>query len=314
MKNLTKNLSKLVLKLRSNDKTLKRSICTGYNMIREKEIKNVVILRSNKTDEQYCASPIVSESRYHGHNFYEFMICVKGKCNNGYNGEKEFKGEKGMLFFSRPGEIHSIEAETPDFAHDDDYVSKEKMQTICNAFSNNLFDKLVDIKGPIVCMIDYDRLKGICNTIQRLSNVTDRNGDTESEHSFLVMQLLSYVYDKYIAEKAPALPKWLEEIREKISKPENFIIPLGDLLEDSFYSRAYISVAFRKHMGETVVEYRNRIRVKYSVSMLAENDFSINKIAGLLGWDNPNNYIIAFKKVYGITPLQYKNSRLKNVK
>jgi len=53
------------------------------------------------------------------------------------------------------------------------------------------------------------------------------------------------------------------------------------------------------------------MKVKYSVSMLAENSISINVIAGLLGWDNPNNYIIAFKKVYGVTPMQYKNSLLK---
>jgi AraC-like DNA-binding protein len=46
--------------------------------------------------------------------------------------------------------------------------------------------------------------------------------------------------------------------------------------------------------------------------MLAENAMSISVIAGLLGWDNPNNYIIAFKKVYGLTPLQYRNLRLKN--
>ena len=84
------------------------------------------------------------------------------------------------------------------------------------------------------------------------------------------------------------------------------------MLENFFYSRAYISIAFKKYTGETVVEFRNRLRVKYSVSLLAENSMSINAIAGILGWDNPNNYIIAFKKVYGVTPLQYRNSLLKN--
>ena len=281
-------------------------------MIRNKDLKNAVTLRSAKAEEVYCASGMSVESRYHGHNFYEFMICTRGKGKNGYNAEKEFNLEKGVLYFSRPGEFHSIIPTTEDFVHDDVYVTKDKMKTICNAFSDNLYERLHAIPGPIVCSIDYDKLKAVCGSIGRLSNVVDFDGDSESEHSFLVMQLLAFIYEKYILKKAPTLPKWLEDVRDKISRPENFIIPLGDLLENSFYSRAYISVAFRKYTGETVVEYRNRIRVKYSVAMLSENDMSINRIAGMLGWDNPNNYIIAFKKVYGITPLQYKNSRLKN--
>lgn len=281
-------------------------------MIREKDIKNAVVLRSKKVDELYCSSNMKVESCFHGHNFYEFMLCISGHGKSGYNGEKEYNLVKGTLSFLRPGELHSIVPESEDFAHDDIYVSKEKIRKMCDAFSDNLYDKIHAIEGPIVCNIDYDKLKGICNAISKLTNVIERDDDTESEHSFLVMRLLSMIYEKYIVKPAPTLPKWLEEIREKISKPENFIIPLGDLLEDSFYSRAYISIAFRRYMGETVVEYRNRIRVKYSIAMLSENDMSINRIAGLLGWDNPNNYIIAFKKVYGITPLQYKNSRLKN--
>ena len=281
-------------------------------MIREKDLKNYVVVRSVKADESYCSSNIITECRMHGHNYYEFMLCVRGSGKNGYNGEEVIDIQKGSFIFLRPGEYHSIIPESEDFTHVDVYVCKNKMKSICDSFSTNLFDKLTNISGPLVCKIDYDKLKYISNIINKLSNVVDRDGDTESEHSFLVMQLLSLVYEKYIGKKAPTLPKWLEEIREKISKPENFIIPLGDLLENSFYSRAYISVAFRKYMGETVVEYRNRVRVKYSVTMLSENDMSINRIAGILGWDNPNNYIIAFKKVYGITPLQYKNSIIKN--
>jgi AraC-like DNA-binding protein len=124
--------------------------------------------------------------------------------------------------------------------------------------------------------------------------------------------LLNIVYKKYFRKTETSFPKWLLRIVESISKPGNFIIPLADLLENSFYSRSYISMAFKKYFGETIVEYRNRMKVNYSVSMLAENSMSINRIAGLLGWDNPNNYIIAFKKVYGVTPLQYKKSLLKN--
>lgn len=281
-------------------------------MIKEREPRNLTILRNKLAEERYTASRNVSDSIYHGHDFYEFMICLCGKGRNSYNFQKDNLMTKGMIFFSRLGEKHKITGETDDFAYDNVYVTKQKMEKICNALSDNLFDKINAVNGPIYCTVDFDKLKYLSELVYKLSNVIELSSDDDAEHSLLVLNLLNIVLDKYIFKKAPTLPKWLENIRERISKPENFIIPLGDLLNDSFYSRAYISVAFKKYMGETVVEYRNRIRVKYSVAMLSENDMSINRIAGILGWDNPNNYIIAFKKVYGITPLQYKNSRLKN--
>lgn len=280
-------------------------------MIRERKPEKLIILSAKKTRE-YAATRLVADSVYHGHNFYEFMICTSGKCRNAYNFEGECTLTKGTIYFSRLGEMHKITGETSDFTYDNVYISKEKMEKICDSMSVDFFDKINAIRGPVVCSIDFDKLKRFSESICKLSNAIETDSDNDAEHSFLVVSFLNLVANKYVFKKSPTLPKWLDDIRERISRPENFIIPLGDLLNDSFYSRAYISVAFKKYMGETIVEYRNRIRVKYSIAMLSENDMSINRIAGLLGWDNPNNFIIAFKKVYGITPLQYKNSRLKN--
>ena len=281
-------------------------------MLKERQNARINTLTESIIKDRYCASHISIESKLHAHDFYEFVICVDGAFEHAYNQNSETAMEKGMFFLARPGEVHKINQKQGSlFSRDDVYVSKKKMKRICNAFSDTLFDKIRFISGPIICSVDYDKLKSISNAISRLSHVTEITAETESDHCFLIVKLLNEVFEKYICKKETALPKWLYEIKEKVSNPENFIIPLGDLLENSFYSRAYISTAFKKYMGETVVEYRNKLRVKYSVSMLAENSMSINVIAGALGWDNPNNYIIAFKKVYGVTPLQYRNSLLK---
>jgi len=281
--------------------------------LKTKQNTRVITLTESVVQSRYCASRINIESQLHTHEFYEFAICAEGEFENFYNLESRQILEKGAFFLARPGEPHKInQRQNNVFFRDDIYVTKKKMKKICNAFSETLFDKINTINGPIICTLDYDKLKSISNAVNKLSNIGEATADTEAQHSFLVAKMLDVVYKKYLGEKETNLPKWLLEVRENISKPENFIIPLADLLENSFYSRSYISMAFKKYLGETIIEYRNRMKVNYSVSMLAENSMSINVIAGLLGWDNPNNYIIAFKKVYGVTPLQYKNSLLKN--
>lgn len=281
--------------------------------MKTKSNARVLTLTESVVQNRYCTSHINIESQLHAHEFYEFAICVEGAFYNAYDFNVENLLEKGTFFLARPGEIHKInQNQNGSFFRDDVFVTKKKMKRICNAFSDTLFDKINSIEGPIICSVDYDKLKSISSSVNKLSNVVEESADAEAEHSFLVTRLLNVVYKKYLGKKESSMPKWLIDVRNDISKPENFIIPLGDLLENSFYSRSYISIAFKKYTGETIVEYRNRMKVNYSVSMLAENSASINVIAGMLGWDNPNNYIIAFKKVYGVTPLQYKNSLLKN--
>lgn len=281
--------------------------------MKAKQNTRIITLTERVVQSRYCASHINIESQLHSHEFYEFSICVEGEFENIYNLDSKQIIEKGVFFLAKPGEIHKInQRQGSVFFRDDIYVPKRKMKKICNACSDTLFDKINTINGPIICSLDYDKLKSISNAVNKLSNIGDVTDDTEAEYSFLIVKLLNAVYKKYFGKKETSFPKWLLEIIENISKPENFIIPLSDLLENSFYSRSYISMAFKKYMGETIIEYRNRMKVNYSLSMLAENSMSINVIAGLLGWDNPNNYIIAFKKVYGVTPLQYKNSLLKN--
>ena len=278
-----------------------------------KQNKQVNTLTERVLQSRYCASHINIESQLHSHEFYEFSICVEGEFENFYNLSSEQIMEKGTFFLARPGEIHKINKRHGGaFFRDDVYVPKKKMKKICNAFSDTFYDKIKEINEPIICALDYDKLKSISNTVNKLSNIGDHTDSSEEAYAFLIVELLNVVYKKYFGKTETSIPKWLLKIVKNISKPESFIIPLADLLENSFYSRSYISMTFKKYFGETIIEYRNRMKVNYSVSMLAENSMSINRIAGLLGWDNPNNYIIAFKKVYGVTPLQHKKSLLKN--
>lgn len=281
--------------------------------MKDKQITKYNTLSNIIAKSSLCASRINIESHLHAHEFYEFSICLQGEFENEYNLETSFLMNKGMVFFARPNEVHKINRKNNgDFLRDDVYVESDKMAKICASLSDDLLGRINALQGPIIFSLDFDTLNNISKKIQYLSDVSSRSSNAGVEHNFMVVQLINLVYDKFVCKKEITMPKWLMQVRNKISRPENFMLPISDLLENSFYSRTYISVAFKKYMGETIVEFRNRLKVKYSLSMLAENAMSISVIAGLLGWDNPNNYIIAFKKVYGLTPLQYRNLRLKN--
>ena len=69
----------------------------------------------------------------------------------------------------------------------------------------------------------------------------------------------------------------------------------------------------RGHLHRKLKELTNQIprdfirntRLKQAASLLAEKHYSVNEVAELIGFANPNNFSTAFKELYGVSPTTY---------
>lgn len=73
-----------------------------------------------------------------------------------------------------------------------------------------------------------------------------------------------------------------------------------------YFSREYFSRLFRKYVNCTFKEYLTRYRLAQAEKLLCNSSQSVLEIAGDVGFGNVKQFIQAFKKYYGITPLQYR--------
>ena len=63
------------------------------------------------------------------------------------------------------------------------------------------------------------------------------------------------------------------------------------------------------YAGTNVSGYINRLRVEYSISLLRQLDaYSIDAIAPLAGFNSRSAYYTAFSRVFGMTPMQYRET------
>lgn len=236
---------------------------------------------------------------------YEILLCRSGKGKYRRNGQQEGELSETTVMFVRLGEVYELFDLSEDFQTDRLSVKREEMHFICQMISEGFFDGLNAIRQPIVWRMAFDDLNGMRTSLERIRVLSMEQAQVGRR--FLTVRILNEIFERFIVGGEALAPKWLEEIIRDISNPENFAKSLEELLEKTFFSRAYISVSFKRYTGETLVRYRNKLKVKYSLSLL-QKDVSINEIAKQLGWENPQNYIISFRKVYGQTPLEYKNS------
>ncbi len=74
-----------------------------------------------------------------------------------------------------------------------------------------------------------------------------------------------------------------------------------------------LAKGFKAIYGDTIFRYHRKICLERAAILLLDTDKSINEIALDVGYSNPSNFCYAFKKEFGVTPLQYKDDSLKLV-
>ncbi|EPY2305934.1 helix-turn-helix domain-containing protein [Clostridium sporogenes] len=74
-----------------------------------------------------------------------------------------------------------------------------------------------------------------------------------------------------------------------------------------------LAKGFKAIYGDTIFRYHRKMCLERAAILLLDTDKSINEIALDVGYSNPSNFCYAFKKEFGVTPLQYKDDSLKLV-
>lgn len=86
----------------------------------------------------------------------------------------------------------------------------------------------------------------------------------------------------------------------------------SELEESLCYSGNYINTIVKKYTGMCLYDYGLTFVMKKAEHLLTETTNSISSIAFQLGFNNRTHFYKIFKKHYGVTPLQYRETKGKS--
>ncbi len=86
----------------------------------------------------------------------------------------------------------------------------------------------------------------------------------------------------------------------------NFRLTLDDIAKQFFIAPSYASRYVKKLTGISFSSLMKSCRFYVATLMLTTTNKSISAISEQVGYDNPENFIRAFKNEYGVTPSQYR--------
>jgi len=159
---------------------------------------------------------------------------------------------------------------------------------------------------------DADIIEELKDDILSLTN----SGNFESDISFLKIlhKLSKSVYHLYASSSTST------HHDQCIYKAKNYIdnnfakeLTLADVAKYVYMSSSRFCSLFSQKMQITFQDYRTKVRIEESALMLQQwkKGDTINAIADNCGYPSVHNFRKAFRKIYGMTPTEYRDDRTK---
>ncbi|RGV97335.1 2-isopropylmalate synthase [Ruminococcus sp. AF14-10] len=102
---------------------------------------------------------------------------------------------------------------------------------------------------------------------------------------------------------------------ERLTEIVNYIqenyttVTLDDLSEKFFLTKPYLSKYIKEKSGETFGDILKKVRMKKACTMLKGSAMTVENVAESVGYQNVEHFNRLFKKMYNMTPIQYRNRK-----
>ncbi|WP_297086703.1 AraC family transcriptional regulator [uncultured Draconibacterium sp.] len=258
------------------------------------------------------------EKRPYKNNFFEIVYVEKGAGTQCIN-QHQFEYREGNIFLLPPLDCHSFNISEPSRFYFIRFTDHYFLSNKHLADYNNWFDKITYI------LANYNRIPGdiIASDRERQFIISNINfiyqeyllADSYSESVIAgaiasILNILARSIEKRYVEQAGETDNRFGEIirfvNTHIVDNEKLRIPF---LADMFgVSKTYFSSYFKKQAGVSLADYILKSKLKIVETKVLHTDLSIKEIAYQMNFTDSSHLARSFKKAYGMTIREFKQS------
>ena len=246
----------------------------------------------------------------HWHKEIEIVYCPKGNIDYAVN-DKSFTLNNSNLMITNSNTLHQAnmidEAKWYAIVFDPKFLygfeeSRIKSEIFDNiAFNNLLINNNIIINKVIALINTYFKnttfkslklLNQLSDLYLSILNEAETNDEVKysqtSSHSVRLKQILDYINNNYKSK-----------------------ITIDDISKEIGLCRSEVCKLFKSELNTSIADYILKYRIEKSIPLLLSNMLNITEIANQCGFNSSSYYAEAFKKLTGMTPLEYKKNNKK---
>lgn len=246
----------------------------------------------------------ISEKSSHFHDCHQIILILNGEVEVCVNGETVRANAGNLLIFSR-FENHSLRILSKEY--------KRYVLRISPLFGNDnkmrslLLNRPQGFNNVFDISDDIELFKSLFERIvsESVSNMQMAAEMTE----LLVNELLITIYRRIPDSSHFFDDENFKTVLDLQRRFENFCnehYSLSELAREYNISASSLSHQFKKITGSSVMEYLLFCRIAASKNMLTKTNLSISEIVEKCGFSDNSNFSRTFKKLNGISPLQFR--------
>ncbi len=191
------------------------------------------------------------------------------------------------------------------------YIAKQTIYNIIDVFSE--VDTTKNLSRIVSALIfTMKRAQNEFANIEHSDNIKIEDYLRQAEINSspkIIYNSFSSILDIYISlsKNGNVENETIISIKEYINKNySDSNLSLSQIASEINLSESYLSSIFKQHTDETVSSYIEKTRLEKAKELLIANKYSVEKISELTGYNTANTFYKAFKRVYKVTPNQYK--------
>lgn len=242
-----------------------------------------VLNKNNK-----CAYP-------NGRKYYGLVYCIDGEAEYCFSPKNRKKIKKGDVFLLFPKAAYSISVKEEFVHYTVNFEINDKFPF--DDFSSDKFCLIV----PQTSELYYHKFKELVN------NRNSKKFNSEMLATAYLYELLAILMSE-IYENNYNINSYLllEPAKEYIDNNFKKKITLDILANITNMSISNFRREWLKLYNESALQYRDKIRLRYSKEYLSSGFYTVSEVAEKCGFDDVNYFIRFFKKHTGMSPGKYK--------
>lgn len=249
----------------------------------------------------------VRQSVMHSHPYHEYVYMVGGKAQYHISGSR-YELHPGELMLIPPETVHVGYYDTYDrliLQIDDAFWHRTLELTGLTALGHTLPD------APMIVDASAAYKWGVRGLIEQAAAAAGIPALPEREMMYhALLTQLALVIRQFIAENAigkpaatsPLVALAVDYLQEHFREAD---LSVGRLAEYTYVSREHLSRVFKEYTSQSVHSYLTSLRMQSCRQDIAQGKSILDACLGN-GFSNYSSFLKAFRKIYGITPQEYR--------
>lgn len=278
--------------------------------------RNVYISRHNRYTPPFL----------HKHDFFEIIFVFSGKCTQTISSTRKDFAE-GDIIFIAPGVYHTMEVFDDTSVIFNILLRKSTFYQMFlplmkgNNLLNEFFSEGLYHSQQIYYVIFHSGGAHLIDSQKQMLQVYHEHLYHDNYSDQILVGMLTLLSGKMMRLYRDTMESSYQDKNEH--SPENFkvlsymqkhldSVTLHSIADYFGFSISHCSRLIKATTGQSFNEWKRLLRIQKAEQLLINTEKSIADISALLGYENVETFIRAFKKELHTTPAKYRNEHHRN--